>query len=145
MRYKLHKQLRPISRQEAARKKTLCRLLGIRAWTQPSRKRLRNIKHDIFGNIVNSFQPLTIFRKKLYLRCLKGFWIHVCNVPTFSCNHFMTLSWIGFNCLKAAEPLRGDSLLWITKSQEVPTIRFIDLGKVRGWVDFEVTQWFGPR
>ena len=26
-------------------------------------------------------------------------------------------SWMGFNCLKASEPLRGDSLLFTTKSQ----------------------------
>ena len=36
--------------------------------------------------------------------------------------------WLGFICLKATEPLRGDSLLFTTKSPGVMSIRLIDLG-----------------
>ena len=33
---------------------------------------------ELFVKIVNRWKPLTIFRKKFYLRCLTGFLIHVC-------------------------------------------------------------------
>ena len=38
----------------------------------------------------------------------------------------------GFNSLKAAEPLRGDSLLSITKSPGIPCTQLIDLGSMKG-------------
>ena len=40
--------------------------------------------------------------------------------------------WIGVNCLKATEPLRGDRLLFITKSSEVTGTHLIDLGRMKG-------------
>ena len=33
------------------------------------------------------------------------------------------------------EPLWGDSLLFTTKSPEIPRTHFIDLGRMKGWVD----------
>ena len=36
--------------------------------------------------------------------------------------------WIRFNCLKDAEPLLGDSLLFITKSPRVPGTHFTNFG-----------------
>ena len=39
---------------------------------------------------------------------------------------------MGFNCLKATEPLRGDSLLFTNKSPGGPGIHLIDLGKMKG-------------
>ena len=45
----------------------------------------------------------------------------------------------GFNCLKATESLRGDSLLFTTKSPGVPGVHLIDLGMMNGWVDLETT------
>ena len=57
--------------------------------------------------------------------------------------------WMGLNCLQAIEPLRRDSLLFITKSPEVPGTHLIDpgthlidLGRMKGWVDLGATQWF---
>ena len=47
-----------------------------------------------------------------------------------------------FNCIKATEPLRGDSLLLTTQSPGVPGTHSIDLGKVKGWVDPGATQRF---
>ena len=35
--------------------------------------------------------------------------------------------WMGFNCLKATEPLRGGSLLFTTKFPEIPGTHLIDL------------------
>ena len=42
--------------------------------------------------------------------------------------------WIGFNCLKATEAPRGDSLLFTTKSLEVRGAHFIDLERMKNWV-----------
>ena len=49
---------------------------------------------------------------------------------------------MGFNCLKAREPLRGGSLLFTTKSPEIFGTHFIDLGKMKGWVNLGATKWF---
>ena len=43
------------------------------------------------------------------------------------------------------ETLRGGSLLFSTKSPEIPGTHFIDLGGMKGWVDLEDTQWFWTR
>ena len=48
---------------------------------------------------------------------------------------------MGFNCLKATEPLQGGSLL-STKFPEIPGTCLIDLGKIKGWVNFGAKQWF---
>ena len=39
--------------------------------------------------------------------------------------------WMGFNCLKAIEPLRGDGLLFLTTSQETPDTHLIDVGRMK--------------
>ena len=39
-----------------------------------------------------------------------------------------------FNCRKAAELRRGDSLLFPTKSPGDPDIDLTDLGRIKGWV-----------
>ena len=43
------------------------------------------------------------------------------------------------------EPLRGGSLLFTTKFPEIPGTHFIDLGRMKGWVDLGATQWFWAR
>ena len=40
--------------------------------------------------------------------------------------------WMGFNCLKATEPLRGESLLFTTKLPEIPGTHLNDLGRMKG-------------
>ena len=47
--------------------------------------------------------------------------------------------WMGFNCLKAIEPLRGGSLLFPSKFPES------QLRRMKGWVNLGVTQWFWIR
>ena len=39
---------------------------------------------------------------------------------------------MGFNCLKAIEPLRGGSLLFTIKLPEIPGTHLIDLGRMKG-------------
>ena len=38
---------------------------------------------------------------------------------------------MGFNCLKATEPRRGDRLLFTTQSPGVPGTHLIDLGRMK--------------
>ena len=47
---------------------------------------------------------------------------------------------VGFNCVKTTEPLREDSLLLTTRSTEVTSTHFIDIRKMKGWVDQGATQ-----
>ena len=41
-------------------------------------------------------------------------------------------SWMGFNCLKATEPLRGGSLPFTTKLPEILGTHLIDLRRMKG-------------
>ena len=50
--------------------------------------------------------------------------------------------WMGFNCLKAAEPLWGDRLLFTIQFQGVPGTHLIYLGKMKGWTDLGATSGF---
>ena len=43
------------------------------------------------------------------------------------------------------EPLRGESLLFTTKFPEISGTHFIDLGRVKGWVNLGTTHWFWTR
>ena len=40
--------------------------------------------------------------------------------------------WMGFNCVNATEPLRGDSLRFTTKSPGEPGTHFDDLRRIKG-------------
>ena len=40
------------------------------------------------------------------------------------------------------EPLQGGSLLFTTKFPEIPGTHFIDLRKMKGWIDLWATHWF---
>ena len=44
---------------------------------------------------------------------------------------YSSFLWVGFNCLKAAEPLRGDSLLFTSKSPGGPGTHLIDIGRMK--------------
>ena len=46
--------------------------------------------------------------------------------------------WMGFNCFKA-RATRGSSLLFTTKFPDIPGTHFIDLGRMKGWVDLVVS------
>ena len=46
---------------------------------------------------------------------------------------------MGLNCLKATEPLRGDSLILTNNYPEIPVIILINIGRVKGWVDLGAT------
>ena len=50
--------------------------------------------------------------------------------------------WMGFNCFKARERLWWGSLFFTTTSPEFPGTHFINLRRMKGWVDLGATQWF---
>ena len=43
------------------------------------------------------------------------------------------------------EPLQEGSLLFTTKFPEIPGAHFIDLGRMKDWVDLGATQWTWTR
>ena len=43
------------------------------------------------------------------------------------------------------QPLRGGSLLFTIQFPEIRGTHFIDLGRMKGWVDLGATQWFWAR
>ena len=49
--------------------------------------------------------------------------------------------WIGFNCLKAAESLQGESLLLTTRSRGILGTPLIHLGKMKGCAELGVNPW----
>ena len=53
--------------------------------------------------------------------------------------------WMGFNCLKATEPLWRDSLLFTTKFPRHPGTNLIDFGGMKGWTNLGAYQWFWTR
>ena len=50
--------------------------------------------------------------------------------------------WMGFNCLKATEPLRGDSLFFTTQSPGSPGTHLINFDGMKSWnnLDLEATR-----
>ena len=61
------------------------------------------------------------------------------NLFLLNLKKFMTpFLWMEFDCFKAAVPLQGNSLLFITKVPMDPVAHLIDLWRMKGWV----TQWF---
>ena len=49
---------------------------------------------------------------------------------------------MGFDCLKATEPLRGESFPLTTQFPGVPGTHLIDLVGMKGSVDLGATQWY---
>ena len=50
--------------------------------------------------------------------------------------------WVGFNCFRATEPLRGGSLLFTTMFPEIPGTHLINLRRMKDRVDLGATKWF---
>ena len=50
--------------------------------------------------------------------------------------------WMVLNCLKAAEPLQGQCLLFTLQFPGVPDIQLVNLGRMKGWVTLEPASGF---
>ena len=87
----------------------------------PKRRIQNPVKHlrsSFFPKIVSGFQPLTICRKKLYLRCSTGFWIRL-----FKKKH----SHKRINCTFLKEPVKfwwGSMFLFLESFQPKPSRGF---------------------
>ena len=57
----------------------------------------------------------------------------------------MALFWMGFNCLKATELLKGGSLLFTSKFSEIPGTHLNNLRRLKDWVELGTTLWFWTR
>ena len=55
---------------------------------------------------------------------------------------FKTLWPLFMDGVHLLEPLWGGSLLFTTKFSEIPGTHFIDLGRMKGWVNLGATHWF---
>ena len=55
---------------------------------------------------------------------------------------YSSFLWMGFTCLKATEPLQGDSFLFTIHSPVFPGNHLINFNWMKGWndFDFEATQ-----
>ena len=64
----------------------------------------------------------------------------------FSCNtfkkNFMAPFYGWGSTVSRLEPLRGGSLLFTTKLPEISGTHFINLGRMKDWVDLGATPWF---
>ena len=49
---------------------------------------------------------------------------------------------MGFNCFKATEPLRVDSLLFTIQFPAGPGTQLIDIERIKGRINLGATQWF---
>ena len=63
----------------------------------------------------------------------------------FFLKNFMALFYGWGSTASRLEPLRRGSLLFTSKFPEIPGTHFIDLGRMKGWVDLGATQWFWAR
>ena len=110
--------------------------------------------------------PIVMLLKKIMKESIGNFWCSENNVhdqvtvfnqtlmnifSNFITNKLITADdkkfygpflWMGFNCLKATEPLQRGSLLFTAKFPEIPGCHLIDLRKMKGWVHLGPAQWF---
>ena len=94
---------------------------------------------EIFDNFVNIkitllwIMTLRACRASIDVTCKKYF-LHYGQTFFFKKNTLLygPFLWMGFNCLKATEPLRGDSLLFTIQFPGVPGAQLIDLGRMKG-------------
>ena len=72
------------------------------------------------------------------------YYLYLPNIIQCSKN-FMALFYGWSSTASRLEPLRGGSLLFTTRFPEIPGTHFIDLGRMKGWVDLGATQQFWTR
>ena len=57
-----------------------------KAYSEPSQK----YELELSEKLINSWKPFNYFLKKLYLRCMSGFWIHLCTRKGIKLSHVHT-------------------------------------------------------
>ena len=72
--------------------------------------------------------------------------VHTCNTSENKLlKNFMAPFYGWSSSTLRLEPLWGGSLLFTTKFPEIPGTHFIDLGRMKGWVNLGATQWIWTR
>ena len=66
-------------------------------------------------------------------------WISHLDLVFFLKKNFMALFYEWGSTASRLEPLRGSSLLFTTKFPEIPGTHFIDLRRIKGWVELGAT------
>ena len=85
------------------------------------------------------FTPFALKSAENLLFCV--FLVKICPLFTKKTKTLWTIYGWGSTASRL-KPLRGGYLLFVTKFPEIPGTHFIDLGRMKGWVDFGATQWF---
>ena len=69
-------------------------------------------------------------------------WASGCPLKHLNKKNFM-ISFYGWGSTASRlQPLREDNLLFTIQFPEIPDTHFIDLGRMKGWVNPGATQWF---
>ena len=100
---------------------------------------MKKVRKDIvklFALHINAINSFTCILQELRIqRAINAVYILMTRTRTtkiFTFKLYGPFLWMTFNCLKATGPLRGDSLLFTTKSPGVPGTHLIDLGRTKG-------------
>ena len=86
------------------------------------KKFFRNLYRKVSSHLLKK-----LYRKNLHYVYCKILFTAITEKKLY--DHFL---WIGFNCLKAAESLRGNNLLLITKSAGNPGTHLLNFGEMKG-------------
>ena len=93
--------------------------------------------------VVHRCQPLVVHRcQAVFHKMLGLLWCWNFKLDLFKKINYGPFLCMGFNCLKATEPLWIDSLLFTTQSQGFPGTHLIDHRRMKCWVNLGATQWF---
>ena len=111
---------------------------GILAWVP---KLCAQIKGKV---IQNNVTYLIISSMQMHLHVLRHF--RVCYSKMLKKNFFLWPFFYGWGSTASRlQPLRGGSLLFTIQFPEIPGTHFIDLGRMKDWVNLGATQWFRTR
>ena len=71
-----------------------------------------------------------------------SFCVMISSVEYLKKNNFMAPFYRWGSTASRLQPLRGGSLVFTIQFPEIPGTHFINLGRMKGWVDLGATQWF---
>ena len=122
--------------------------LEIQKWNIPTDRAQRVDKKNGVTCLIIMFTPgVTVIKMSkivhfLYFQLVTAKFSH--NLSKNLKKNYAHFLWVGFNCLKATVPLRGDSLLFTTKILGGSDTHLSDFRRMKGWFHLEVIQWFEP-
>ena len=103
-------------------------------------------RHYLFEILIKYFSSFLII--PILLFALINFDKHDLNLPSVVnivsnfLTYFMAPFYVWGSTVSRLEPLQESSLLFTTKFPNISGTHFIDLGRMKGWVNLGATQWF---